>query len=260
MKKALTAFTWGYWGWGTKVEHFLAAAAAHERTAGFEPPAFADVRIRRSVRAEDFRDNNFGKIVGPDRYKWFPGLGNAMVAAGGEGIQIAKPEDAQDLLDYIEAHAKANRRVLFFCACEFIKQDGKPHCHRHAVADLLLVAARERGIALTVVEWPGDEPEELEVECDQYVKKTLANSAVAIGPGLPEDGLATLPWGSLVYFQCKEDAVTPITTGPAVYEKGLWRLPVFDRPHQTDKELEGMNKRARQFRKLRGLEPRNSKK
>src|SRR5262245_10852333 len=43
---ALTAFSWGYWGWGNSVPEFLEAAAALESARGFGPPAFADVRLR----------------------------------------------------------------------------------------------------------------------------------------------------------------------------------------------------------------------
>jgi hypothetical protein len=56
---ALTSFSWGYWGWGNSVPQFLQAAAAHEAARGFMPPAFADVRLRRSGRAPGFNGRAF---------------------------------------------------------------------------------------------------------------------------------------------------------------------------------------------------------
>jgi hypothetical protein len=260
MKKKLTAFSWGYWGWGTKAERFIEAAAAHEAAAGFEPPAFADVRLRRSVRAEHFKDNHFAKIVGQDRYKWFPGLGNAHIATHKRGMRIAKPDEAEDLLEYIKAQAKLKRRVMFFCACEWIMTDGKPSCHRHAVADLLLAAARKQGINLEIVEWPGDEPIEVDIDCDDEIRKTLKNTAVSLGPVLPEDGLATLPWGSVVNFVCEEDRTpTPIVTGPAIFKKGHWRLPIIlELPEDND--LDTVAEQVWALREDHGFEPRKSKK
>lgn len=79
LPNTLTAFSWGYWGWGTEVERFLEAAAAHEAAAGFDAPAFADVRLKRAVRAKSFSGNALEQIVGQERYRWFSGLGNAHI-------------------------------------------------------------------------------------------------------------------------------------------------------------------------------------
>lgn len=54
-------------------------AAAAEAARGFEPPAFADVRLRRSVRAPGFNGAAFEKTVAPERYRWLSGLGNACI-------------------------------------------------------------------------------------------------------------------------------------------------------------------------------------
>ncbi len=71
----ITVFTWGYWGWGNAVPEFLEAAASVEAARGFGPPAFADVRLRRSVRAPGFQGGALGTLVGADRYQWFAGPG-----------------------------------------------------------------------------------------------------------------------------------------------------------------------------------------
>ena len=138
--KPITAFSWGYWGWGTAVPQFLKAASLAEAEHGFRPPAFADVRVNRSVRAPGFRDGALEALVGAERYRWFKGLGNANIGTASNRIRIAAPADAQLLLDYVLEQAAANRRVLFFCSCDVVRMK----CHRFVVATLLLQAARAR--------------------------------------------------------------------------------------------------------------------
>src|SRR5712691_2713287 len=132
----LTAFSWGYWGWGNSVPQFLEAAARAEASRGWDAPAFADVRLSRSGRAPGFRGGALGSLVGAGRYQWFAGLGNANTATHEAGVRIAEPADANLLLDFIVHQAASHRRVLFFCACPV------GHCHRHTVATLLLDVAR----------------------------------------------------------------------------------------------------------------------
>ena len=65
--KRTTAFTWGYWGWGTHAADFVRNVDEVERARGWRPPLFVDIRIRRTVRAPDFQQNAFEKIVGQRR-------------------------------------------------------------------------------------------------------------------------------------------------------------------------------------------------
>ena len=62
-----TIFTWGYYDWGN---HTLQLVEAIERSRGFEPPLFVDIRIRRTVRAKGFQGNAFEKLLGQDRHRW----------------------------------------------------------------------------------------------------------------------------------------------------------------------------------------------
>jgi hypothetical protein len=47
MEKA-AIFTWGYYDWGNHTPRLVEAVDAVERSRGFEPPLFVDIRIRRT--------------------------------------------------------------------------------------------------------------------------------------------------------------------------------------------------------------------
>jgi hypothetical protein len=241
----LTAFSWGYWGWGNAVPQFLAAAAAAEAARGFKPPVFADVRLRRSVRAPGFDGTAFEKAVGQDRYRWFDGLGNARIATHEEGVEIAKPGEANHLLDFILEQVAARRRVIFFCAC---RTNRLPPCHRHEVTRLLLKAARVRKVDLTVVEWPGGEPDCRDVPLDPTQWKQAGGATIPLGTQLPKDGLATLPWGSTALIR-SGTAARAILTGPALFLKDQWRLPKFEIADLDDRTGRSLDESAREFRK-----------
>jgi hypothetical protein len=95
--KRITLFSWGYWGWGNSVNKFIEATDAVEAARGYSPPIFADIRIRRSVRAKGFNGNAFEKIVGAERHVWMKGLGNQAVADKTQRMKIANPKAAADL-------------------------------------------------------------------------------------------------------------------------------------------------------------------
>src|SRR2546423_1369468 len=86
--ETLMAFTWGHSGWGNAVRKFLSVADGSEAARGFGPPVFADVRLRRAVRAPGFIGTAFERVVGSERYRWFKGLGNDCIATGEAGIRI----------------------------------------------------------------------------------------------------------------------------------------------------------------------------
>jgi hypothetical protein len=64
----LSAFSWGYWGWGSHTSDLIKAADSVEQDRGRSPPLFVDIRFRRSVRAIGFRESAFAQTVGADRY------------------------------------------------------------------------------------------------------------------------------------------------------------------------------------------------
>jgi hypothetical protein len=115
--KRITAFSWGYRGWGTHAKEFVRNVDAIERDRGWRPPVFIDIRIRRKGRAPDFQDNAFKEIVGHQRYCWMKSLGNRRIIIGQTGIKIDDPKAANDLLEHIIKYRKEKRRVIFFCNC-----------------------------------------------------------------------------------------------------------------------------------------------
>ena len=162
--KPITAFSFGYWGWGNSTEQLVKAVDSVERSRGFKPPVFIDVRIRRVVRAKGFSGTAFEELLGPKRHHWVKRLGNERILSGnGPRIKIADPTAANDLLDHVCAAALDDRRIIFFCGCEWPKCAGKVYCHRTRVGTLLLAAARRQGIELTLAEWPGGKPTHMDL-------------------------------------------------------------------------------------------------
>jgi hypothetical protein len=94
----ITAFTWGYWGWGTHAVDFVRAVDFIEHRRGNRPPIFADIRFSRSVRAPGFSGGAFGKTVSTNRYRWMKLLGNANIGTGKRGARIADPAGIEELL------------------------------------------------------------------------------------------------------------------------------------------------------------------
>lgn len=249
----LTAFSWGYWGWGNHTREFVRAVDAVERARSMRPPIFVDIRFSRSVRALGFRDAAFEETVGKNRYRWFRKLGNDRIRSGRGGIRIADPSGADDLLLLISDAAKDRRRVIFFCACE------RPcDCHRALVAGILIKAACRKGTSLTVVEWPGGEPETLELAVSSKVVKDVlrGGNRVPLAGSPPSDirKFAALPWGSRVGLQSGDGSVA-IVSGPA--QLGAeWYLPVIGPDLSTEKDtVASLERTATRIRKSLGYRP-----
>jgi hypothetical protein len=222
--KPLTAFTWGYYGWGPHARDFVNAVDAAERRRGKRPPIFVDIRFSRSVRAVGFRESAFEKSIGKGRYRWLRKLGNAQIGSGSKGIRIADRSGVEDLLQLVTDANRQSRRVIFFCACE------RPcNCHRTVVARLLVKAAARKGIPLTVVEWPGEEPKVVTLAVpDKIVRYVLRN-----GSRIPIDKVRgknlqqfiALPWCSRLTLNSGEVSIA-VVSGPAQLA-GAWYLPVI---------------------------------
>ena len=68
-------------------------------------------RIRRTVRAPDFQQNAFEKIVGQRRYRWMKTLGNRSIITKRGQMEIADPSAVNDLLEHIlQANDQNTRR------------------------------------------------------------------------------------------------------------------------------------------------------
>ena len=221
----LTIFTFGYWGWGSATRELIRAIDSAERKKGFSPPIFCDIRLKRNVRAEGFRDDAFERLLPKGRYQWLPSLGNVNIASKGRGIRIKDPSSSRTLLEEALQNAKRNRRVIFFCACEFPR-----FCHRHVVANLLLKDAARMGRRIKVTEWPGGKPIRTSVHVTEAVYKGICGNMVNVrlsSQTVPRN-LAGLPWGSIVDVVSGEESL-PIISGPAKFQSG-WLLPIWERP------------------------------
>jgi hypothetical protein len=232
----LTMFSWGYWGWGNATPQIIKAVDAVERSRGFAPPIFADVRIRRSGRAKGFVGDAFEKLLGPGRYHHFVGLGNRNVAEGhASGITIDKPEEAAQLLALAQRAETENARVIYFCSCQFPHGPSTPTCHRTEVTDLLRKEATRAGIALTCVEWPGGEPEQhvtLQVSPAEMRAVRSGRKSLPIMGRVGFARAAGLAHGSTLELTSGEQRQT-LGTGPAFFTGGQWCLPMHQFPDGT---------------------------
>ncbi len=262
----LTAFTWGYYGWGNHTRDFVSVVDEIERARQRKPPLFVDIRWSRSVRATGFSGNAFEKTVGSNRYKWMKELGNRNIGSSSRRARIADPRAAEELLDLIIDAAKQNRRVLFFCAC------GLPHrypidCHRSKVANLLLKAASKRHRALSILEWPGKSPQATELAVEpKTIKKILrGGNRIALPELRGKDRLKflSLPWCSRVELRSldqhgEHDGLdVAVIAGPAQLAAAGWYLPVIgQKSRNVTDTLASIKKEAAQIYKSRGYSPR----
>lgn len=221
-------FTFGYYGWGNSTPQLVQAVDAVERSRGFKPPIFVDIRIQRAVRAPGFTGNAFGELLGAKRYRWIKALGNKQIETRtGPRIQIAEPSAANDLLDLAMEAAKDQRRLIFFCGCEFPRCDGRVNCHRTTVAALAIKAARRRGRNTEVVEWPGGDPNQLDLPTDIKSFNDLLRGKLNIPTGnmaLRES--AGIAWGSTATISADGQNVKAVI-GPAQFRRQAWQLPVL---------------------------------
>lgn len=226
--KPHTAFSFGYWGWGTSTAHLLRAVDAVERSRGFRPPVFVDIRIRREVRATGFSGRAFEEKVGPRRYRWMRGLGNKRILTGsGPPIQILNPKAAEDLLDLILEAYDDSRRVIYFCSCQYPRNNEGGDCHRHRVGALLLRAAGKRKVSLEVVEWPGGEPMHLDIDVSPETFRAVAGGRMTIPMGEPRSlaKIAGLAWGSTATLRLDDRELHRLVAA-AIWTKEQWCLPV----------------------------------
>lgn len=185
-------------------------------------------------------------------------LGNEQVRTGtGPRIQIRDPAAAEDLLELAVENAHAAQRVIFFCACEWPALPGEDHnCHRVTVADLVLAAARRRGVALEIVEWPGGEPGLVQVDLSPALFRRLRAGAKSIPLPSPS-GWAGIAWGSPVRARSELGGLDGLT-GPARYERGLgWYMPLLERIDGASGP-DAARRESQRFRQDHGLMPRKA--
>lgn len=240
-RDGITLFTWGYEGWGNWTDKLVEGVDAVERSRGWEPPLFVDIRASRKVRAEGFREHAFEGRFGPDRYRWMNRLGNKAILTHEKYGTLIDPTAAADLLDLALEMLARRRRLIYFCSC-FSPTDG---CHRHWVAPHLLQVAERRKQPVTVVEWPGFDSEPRAVPAVRTTEKAVNNInsgrvSLPLGPDLPAPELLALPWFTLVDLVEEKTGkkLDFMLTGPARHRAGGWQLPVMGGDESVKETLE----------------------
>jgi hypothetical protein len=257
---AITLFSFGYYGWGNATEELVKCVDAVERGRGFLPPVFVDTRISRSVRAKGFNGSAFANLLGESRHRWMRSLGNKRIETRtGPAIQIAKPEAADTLLDAAIEHSEKPQRILFFCSCPFPKAEGKTACHRDVIGTLLLKAAKKRGLAIEVTEWPGGEPDrrDWEVTAEDFRSLQRGRRAIPLRTRFDLAEWAAMPCGSTVTLHFGDETLHRVA-GPVRMTGGEWNLPVFSPVEDPEPSLKNCEQFAKTLRKQLGFEPRRT--
>jgi len=256
----LTMFSFGYWGWGSSTEELVKAADVVERSRGYKPPIFVDIRISRSVRAPGFNGNSFGDLLGDKRYLWMRRLGNRRIIEKGIGrIQIDDPSAASDLLDLALKAADDRRRLIFFCSCPYPIEDGF-ECHRVTVSRLLIREAKRRRIDLSVIEWPGEESVHIEGNLTPQAMKSIAEGKPSLKLGEMKRLCAEwvgLPWGSIVTVRSGDLELHRLAC-PAIHKNGTWSVPFLHPFFKPDTPLSKCVRNSTAIRKKMGLNERRS--
>lgn len=220
----LTLFSWGYRNWGNATDKFVEAVDALERSRGWGPPLFVDIRASRKVRAVGFNETTFERRFGSERYRWLQGLGNKAILEGGGEWELIDPSAAGELLRLADEMGANERRVIFFCAC----LSPAVNCHRHLVAPELKRFPEARHRAVTIVEWPGfeSEPETPPlVKIDEKTFRSLCGGGrwIPLGRDLPNVSWLGLPFYAVARFEAPaRDGF--LFTGPPRYRSGRWDL------------------------------------
>ena len=252
----VTLFSWGYYGWGNHTHNLVEAVDAVEKSRGFKPPFFVDARIRRSVRAIGFKGTTFEKLLGEQRHEWDKRLGNLSVVTGtGPPIQIANPSAVEDLLDLAIELARHKQRIIFFCSCKWPREGEGFACHRTEVARLVLEEAKERVIRVEVEEWPGGEPERIELDLppEEFIAVKKGRWTVRLGEEFDLARFAGLPWCSIATLHSGGETLYRIV-GPAICQTSGWALPILWRADDPNAGLREYEAEVSGLRREWGLE------
>ena len=167
-----------------------------------------------------------------------PDLGNKCVPEKREGIEIKNPAAVKELLQ--RALDRPTRRVIFFCSCE-----PPASCHRKIVGQLLLKYAEKREAAITVIEWPGEEPRDLTIDVSLATLRQLEREekkSIPIPPSMPIGDAAAVPWGTIATMQSGAQQVK-LLIGPASFNAAGSHLRVFPKEPGTRANSKAFRKR-----------------
>jgi hypothetical protein len=169
-------------------------------------------------------------------------------------IQIAEPAAANDLFDLAVELAPRNRRLLFFCSCQWPRWKGG-RCHRTAIAELILEIAKERRVPTQVIEWPGHEPSliDLAVIPEVFQAVLRGRQTVPVGRSHRLDEIAGLPWCSIARLHSNDDEIIRVV-GPVAWRLGEWSLPILWAPDDPQMSMHDCRRKARKMRQVMGLD------
>lgn len=249
----LTAFSWGYAGWGNAIPQLVQSFDAAEQSRGFGPPVFVDIRARRNVRAKGFRGDAFEEFLASGRYRWMKGLGNEAVRTGRGRMRLVQPQQAAELLDLVQSKAREKVRVIFFCSCG--SPDCARTCHRRLARTTLLAASRRRGVGLRIEEWPGGEPSarprRVEVPAKAIDSVLRGGTSVHVSASIALEHSA-LAHGQVVDFTDGERHQL-VACGAPVCRAGRWAFPIFAPPVRAMDSAEELNRESRRLRRELGI-------
>ena len=88
----LTAFSWGYWGWGTHTPELIRTVDSDRAQSRQAAPDLCGYPILPSRKGWDFLRQCFRERDGLDRYWWIKGLGNRSIETHRLRLEIAHPD------------------------------------------------------------------------------------------------------------------------------------------------------------------------
>ena len=146
------------------------------------------------------------------------------------------------------------QRLLFFCSCQWPRCDGETACHRTTVAGLVLAAAKQRGVPVEVVEWPGGEPSQIDLDVTAQVLAAVRRGRMTVPLGSQPDlaEVAGLPWCSVATLRSNGDTLHRVV-GPTIRQKDQWALPVLFHSGDPTAGIEEYQKEAEKLRLGWGL-------
>lgn len=219
-------FAWGCEGWGSSTRELKRAFADVERFRGFGPPLLVDIRLKRQGRAPEFQQDKFERLIGKNKYRWLPALGNKNIGTK-KKAELADTSVTEELLGMALARAYRKQRVIFFCSCGQPKSEGR-ECHRVLVRRKLLRLAAMRNVSLDIEEWPGSYPQRLTLPISDEQADKLSNSTKAPPIYLtlrrrPNEEILGMSWASVVTFMSPSQTFSAIAD-PAIVHGGAWKI------------------------------------
>jgi hypothetical protein len=120
-----------------------------------------------------------------------------------------------------------------------------------------LKAAKKRGLKIEVVEWPGGEQRQIELDVGPEVFAAVKKGRMSLPLGTRIDltGVAGLPWCSIATLHSNGESLHRVV-GPASRQAGRWALPVLYWFYDPDTGLKEYEQEGKKLRKEWGLEPR----